>query len=227
LVALPRMSRVARHVGRGKRNRPAIDAEQDCSQKSHLMILAYAILTLIVLALLLRRDLSAIGRQAYRGGLWTIFLIFCLFLLQIGLVVYGSGQSRLQNSLLILSQVALFGLVLINYHLPGTKLFALGLALNIIVMVANGGWMPVTPETHQYVHQNATIELYSRSAGSKNVVLPRAETDLWVLSDVIRIPLPWRRTAVSVGDILLLVGIAQFIFQTTSKGNNGAPNLSW
>ena len=189
------------------------------------MILVYTILILVALALLLGRDLSVIGRLPYRGGWWISVLVFCLFLLQAGVVLYGSGQSTLQNGLLILSQAALFGLILINHHLPGVKLFALGLALNILVMVANGGWMPVTPETHRYVYPNTTNELYSRSRRQQKCDSPSNGNKSLALSDVIRIPLPRGRTAVSVGDILLLVGVTQFIFQTTSKDNNSAPNI--
>jgi hypothetical protein len=84
-------------------------------------------------------------------------------------------------------------------------------------MVANGGWMPVTPETYQFVHPERTVTLYTKPASSKNIILPRAETKLWYLSDVIRLPLPGRRTAVSLGDVLLIGGVAQLIMQTTSK----------
>jgi hypothetical protein len=34
---------------------------------------------------------------------------------------------------------------------------------------------------------------------------------------MIRITLPWRRTAVSIGDVLLVVAVAQFIFRATAK----------
>jgi hypothetical protein len=100
---------------------------------------------------------------------------------------------------------------------PGAKLFALGIALNVVVMVANGGWMPVTPETSHFVHPDRPIVEQTRASGSKNFILPRSETNLWILSDIIRVTLPWRRNAVSIGDVLLIMAVAQFIFQTTAK----------
>jgi hypothetical protein len=120
-------------------------------------------------------------------------------------------------ALLITSQLALLGLILLNHHIAGSKLFALGLTLNLLVMTANGGWMPVTPETYRFVHPNRTAALYTKPASSKNIILPREETNFWYLSDIIRIPLSWRRTAVSLGDILLIGGVAQFIFQVTMR----------
>jgi len=129
----------------------------------------------------------------------------------------------LQMVLLILSQMALVLLLLINHHLPGVKIFALGIALNVAVMVANGGWMPVTPDTYRFVHPERTIAIESRPPSSKNIILPRSETNLWILSDIIPLTLPGRRTAISIGDVLLVVGVAQFIFQTTSKETQRTP----
>lgn len=181
------------------------------------MILAYAIIILVILAALLRRDLSAIGRVEFKGG-WKLFgLIVGLFILQAGLVIYVPGQSLLQVIILNLSQIALVLLLLLNHRVPGVKIFALGIALNVVVMLANGGWMPITPETYQFSHPNRPVVEQTRPNNSKNIVLPQAETQLWFLSDVIRLTLPWRQTVMSIGDVLLIVGAAQFIFQVTAK----------
>lgn len=182
------------------------------------MILAYAIFFLIILALLFRRDLSALGRVSFKGGWKLIVVIAGLFLLQATLVLFASGQSMLQMSLLVLTQLALVFLFLLNHHLRGARLFALGIALNTAVMVANGGWMPITPETYKSVHPNLPpVEAGVRAPDSKNIVLPQAEAKLWILSDIIPIILPGRGWAISVGDVFLIFGAAQFIFQTTKK----------
>jgi hypothetical protein len=181
------------------------------------MILAYAIIVLLILAMLFRRDLSALGQVSYRGGWIFVFGVIGLFILQIGLVLHLSGQALWQMIILNLSQFALVFLFLLNRHIPGAKLFALGIALNVLVMVANGGWMPVTPGMAHFVHPNRPIVEEIRQSSSKNIILPRAETNLWILSDIIPVTLPWRRNAVSVGDIVLVAGAAQFIFQATAK----------
>ena len=186
------------------------------------MILAYAVVFLIVLALLLRRDLSVLGRIPYQGGWWLVMIVVGLFVLQATLVLYVPGKTTFQMIVLISSQLALVWLLFLNRHIPGARLFALGIVLNVTVMAANGGWMPVTPETYHFVHPDRTVEPYTRPPSSKNIVLPRSETNLWILSDIIPFTLLWRRTAVSGGDLLLIVGAAQFIFQTTS-GKKGQP----
>jgi hypothetical protein len=139
-----------------------------------------------------------------------------LFILQAVTVLYVPGQSVFQRIILITSQLALIGIFLLNRHIPGAKLFALGIVLNVVVMVANGGWMPITPETYQFVHPNRPIVEQTRPSSSKNIILPQSKTNLWILTDIIPITLPWRRTAVSIGDILLVAGVAQFIFQVTA-----------
>ena len=184
------------------------------------MVLADAIIFLLILALLLRRDLSAVGRISYRGGWKFAAVVAGLFALQALTVLYVPGQTVFQIALLMLSQIALVFLLLLNRHVPGAKLFVLGIMLNIAVMVANGGWMPVTPEIHNFVHPDRPVELQARQVNSKDVILPRTETNLWILSDIIPVTLPWRRNAVSIGDVLLILGAAQFIFQATSKQKN-------
>jgi hypothetical protein len=181
------------------------------------VILAYAIILLIILALLLRRDLSALGRMPYRGGWQVAAAVIGLSVLQAALIVYVPGQSTWQMVLLILSQIVLILLLLLNHHVPGANVFALGIILNTTVMVANGGWMPVTPETQRFVHPDRPVEVDVKPPSSKNIVLPRSETKLWFLSDIIRVTLPWRRNAISIGDVLLIVGAALFIFQIDLK----------
>ncbi|MCP4358767.1 MAG: DUF5317 domain-containing protein [Chloroflexi bacterium] len=185
------------------------------------MILAYAIICLLVLALLLRRDISAIGKMSYRGGWQAVAAVAGLFIVQWFAVIYAVERTVFQMSLLILSHIALILLFLLNRHVPGAKLFTLGIILNTVVMVANGGWMPVTPETYRYVHPDQTAEVSAKPIKSKNIVLPRTETKLWVLSDIIPVALPWRRYSISLGDIVMVLGVAQFLFQTTSKKQAG------
>lgn len=181
------------------------------------MVLAYAIIFLIILAVLFRRDLSTLGQISYRGGWKFAGAVLGLFILQAVVVIYAPGQTILQMVILTSSQIALIFLFLLNHGVSGAKLFAVGIALNVLVMVANGGWMPVTPETYHFVHPDRPIVEQTKPSSSKNIILPRSETNLWILSDMIRVTLPWRRTAISMGDLLLIIAVAQFIFQTTAK----------
>ncbi len=195
----------------------SIKQTKPSKREGPLVILAHAVIFLIVLALLFRRDLSAIGRISYKGGWKLVILVVILFVLHDMLVIYEPGQTILQIMVLISSQIILTVLLLLNHHLPGAKLFMLGVILNTTVMVVNGGWMPATPEAYHFIHPDRVIEIQTRPLNSKNIILSHPETKLWILSDIIRVTLPWRRYVVSIGDLLLIVGVAQFIFQTTSK----------
>lgn len=175
------------------------------------MILIYIIIFLSCLALLFRSDLSTIGQITFRGG-WKLGpAVLGLFLLQAMLVTYVPGQTMLQMIVVIGSQTLLILLILLNRHLPGAKLFALGVILNTTVMMANGGWMPITPEAYQALGSKHTVELQARAPASKGIMLAQHETNLWFLSDVIPVNFLGRNSAMSIGDVLILAGIAQFL----------------
>jgi len=174
------------------------------------MILAYAILALFVAALVFRPDFARISRVQFRGGGRLAVIVAGLFALQWVLVITQTERTTLHMALLLLSHTAAILLVWLNRHLPGAPLFALGLALNTVVMAANGGWMPVTPEIVQYVKGSVAMPLV---ASGKNIILPQANTHLWLLSDIIPVAMPWRRWALSPGDVLLVAAAAQFLFR--------------
>ena len=187
------------------------------------MVVAEAVIFWIVVALLLRRDLGAIATRSFRGGWKLAALVVGLFLAQALIVLYVPGQTTLQIATVIVSQVAVLGLAALNRHLPGAILFASGIALNTTVMAANGGWMPITQEMYYFVHPERIAEVLSRPPTSKGIILPRSETNLWALSDIVPLPLPWRRTAVSIGDLLLIAGVGQFIMHASSRRRASLP----
>lgn len=95
-----------------------------------------------------------------------------------------------------------------NRRVRGFGLLGLGLLLNLAVIVANGGLMPISPETLTTVHGELSAELYdSRAYGSKSIVLPADETRLEWLADRFTLP-DWTpiRFAFSLGDVFLAAG---------------------
>ncbi len=187
------------------------------------MILAHAVYILLALAvcrsLILRRNLiTPIGQRPYKGGWKIVAGIIVLYAGQSILVVYAPGQTVLQMLIVAITHLGILLLLFLNRHLPGVKLIFLGGMLNILVMAANGGWMPLTPDNAYYVHPERPVpEVGVRPPSSKNIILDKKDTNLWLLSDIIRITAPWRRSAISIGDVLLVAGIAQFIFQVKAK----------
>jgi uncharacterized protein DUF5317 len=99
---------------------------------------------------------------------------------------------------------------------------ATGVALNALVIVANGGYMPVSPDAPAWVLEKATA-----SGGVErlhNTIVMTASTQLNWLGDVLLQPawLPPRPNVVSVGDVLLSIGVAGWVFATTLSTRKSA-----
>ena len=87
--------------------------------------------------------------------------------------------------------------------LPGIWILSLGLALNILVIAANGVHMPVSPESgFRPIHPGGTY------------VVADASTRLGWLDDWLGIP-GWLGGAASPGDLLIAFGIGAVAFMAT------------
>ena len=105
----------------------------------------------------------------------------------------------------ILSYLLAGGFVWANRRLPWLWLAALGGALNFVVIVANGGVMPASPEALALAGESGTGADFANSA---LVDSPR----LWFLGDVFAVPESWPLSNVfSVGDVVLLLGAALLV----------------
>ncbi|HEU5097895.1 MAG TPA: DUF5317 domain-containing protein [Roseiflexaceae bacterium] len=101
-----------------------------------------------------------------------------------------------------------------NWRIPGMALIAIGLVLNVVVIAANGGHMPVLPEAARLAGQYEAIAADDPST-SKHALLPAEQARLWMLSDIIAIPQGVPGAVVwSIGDIVLTVGIAILCYAT-------------
>jgi hypothetical protein len=130
-------------------------------------------------------------------------------------------SALLPVGLLLLSGLTLAVVVWVNRQLPGMLLLGLGLLLNLVVMCANGGYMPIEPAVVERIgHADHAVATGSgtRLAYSKDIVLPREETRLWLLSDVLVLPPPFPLpSAASIGDVCIAAG-AFFLVQRALLG---------
>jgi hypothetical protein len=113
--------------------------------------------------------------------------------------------------LLVASYLLVAIVVVVNRRVPGLPLIGIGWGLNLLVMLANGGFMPVTMEAVEragLAHLALGTEPGARLAATKNILLPVEATRLWLLSDIFVLspPLPLR-TVFSLGDVFLAVGV--------------------
>jgi hypothetical protein len=109
-----------------------------------------------------------------------------------------------------------FVAVLRNLPIRGMPLIVLGAGCNLAAIVANGGYMPASPTAAAEMGREVS-EAYSNTAIMESPAL-------WPLTDVIPLPdwLPFTNI-VSIGDILIAVGIVVVIVAAMRAGRRARP----
>jgi hypothetical protein len=118
------------------------------------------------------------------------------------------------------SNAALLVLVALNARVPGLRLFGIGLAANTLVMLLNGGYMPVSPAALRAAGLADRIEVLQRFGHSDKSQLMNSETRLPFLGDVL--PVAPVNKVLSVGDLAIGVGIAWLVATTMGRRSTGA-----
>jgi hypothetical protein len=177
-----------------------------------------ALLIVILLAGIVRgwRRLQALADVPVRY-LWLAPVALALQYPLLRAPAAAAAPDLLGPRLAFVASYLLLGWVLwVNRRLPGIPWLAAGVMLNGLVILANGGWMPIAPQTVAILGDGAW-PVGTHHGTSKDVVWPISETRLWFLSDIFVIPrpFPWP-TAFSIGDVLIVLGVANFIFQAPS-----------
>ncbi len=148
----------------------------------------------------------------------TGFLLAAL-VVQIALYLPPLRASALiahAGGVLYVGSLGLVGLgALSNWGLgPAARVALLGLACNALVIVVNGGYMPVSAAALRAVRGAQTVHEIAAGQLFTNVRLVGASTRLIVLSDVIPVRLPGGHGNVySVGDVLLAAGVAALVYR--------------
>ena len=118
---------------------------------------------------------------------------------------------------------ALFAVLLRNAFATKVSRFpwllaALGVGLNLLVVVANGGFMPQSADARVAVRGAALTVTQSSEPRLRNIMPMTDQTQLGLLGDVIPEP-SWLPNAnvISIGDLLLGSGLAWWAFVITSS----------
>jgi hypothetical protein len=178
------------------------------------VILLWALVLSVIVALVRGGKFSRLGEVTFRYG-WLALVALALQVMVIYFPLPMAEGFLGKHTLLLLSSYALLIVVaVLNRSIPGLPLVGLGLALNLLVVLANGGFMPVTLEALRQagLAQLALgLEPGSRLVATKDIILPRHDTRLWILSDIFVIPPPLPiNTIFSLGDFFLAFGA--FVF---------------
>ena len=144
--------------------------------------------------------------------LWYIPLV--AFLPQI-LLIWMRGSNQVSDALfittLVLTFVLLFAFVISNFGFGWVRLIGLGVALNFLVIVSNGGYMPISPEAFDRVAAPEYVSEFTagdKLPYSKDILLETGDTALWWLSDTLVVPwFPSSNIAISIGDLFIAAGL--------------------
>jgi hypothetical protein len=192
-----------------------------------------------MIALLLPSVLATLAGLASGGSLsgwrrtslaWWPLLVLA-FLVE--LVLYDPPVNQQPWALVfgpwiwVLARLAILAVCLRNgcpprrWSAPWLIMF-LGLSLNQLVIVANAGHMPQSPVAAAAVWGDAYVQPERYAGQLENVVWMTAATPLAFLGDVLAEPtwLP-HPNVLSIGDVLLALGMAAWTFSITRDG--GAP----
>jgi hypothetical protein len=187
------------------------------------MILLVAVLLALPLGLVLGGRLERLGQLGIKGQP----LVLVALLLQIFLMYgpwLGSEPRSVGPSLMVLSYLPLLAFVWLNRKLTSVVIIGAGMFLNFVAIATNGGYMPTSPEA--LARMGYDISDPSLSPGqyiprSKDMVMLRAETRLWLLTDTMVSPraLPWV-FVFSIGDIIASIGVVAFILGGMLRTNS-------
>lgn len=175
------------------------------------MVLLVAVLAGLLSGLVRAR----LGKKSYRPvPLRLTWLVLAAFAVQWMLFSFPITRINLPEPIVrisfVLSQFALLAFAWVNRKTSGFWLLGIGLLLNLIVITANKGFMPITPETVQWLRPDAPTgswQIGRRLGYGKDIVLPQSDTFLWFLSDRFRsFSIQAYRVAFSLGDIFIALG---------------------
>jgi len=124
----------------------------------------------------------------------------------------------------LLVSLALFSVFAwLNRNLSGMPILIVGLLLNFLVIVANGGWMPISPQTANLLAGKDISQFINLGGrfGEKDILLPMQNIRFEFLADRFLLPawLPYK-AAFSLGDILISVGVFWLLASPTVKSDS-------
>jgi len=167
-------------------------------------------------------------KQPYAApNLQAIWLAVLAFLPQLFIAYLPITHQLFINGLasvsLVVSLILFSVFAWINRRLPGMPILIAGLLLNFVAIVANGGWMPITPQTANVLAGKDVLQFMNLGSrfGEKDILLLAQNIHLEFLADRF-LPPAWfpYKVAFSLGDILISLGAFWLLAKPTAKLNS-------
>ena len=153
-------------------------------------------MSMILLVALLAGLLAGIVLALLQKHVWQVPSLRFLWLVVIGFLpqavifylppTHSGIPDQVVGSSLIFSQVVLLVFCWFNRRVAGIWILACGLVLNLMVIAANSGFMPISPQTASHVVPATVLAKYqigSRFGTGKDILLLAENTRLVWLSD--------------------------------------------
>ena len=171
------------------------------------MLLVYAVAIGLICGVVTRGRIAALGTIHIR--LWPVALGGLFFQALLFSSPVAASVGALGPPLYVVSTTLVLLALVANLRLPGFWLISLGALLNLTVIVLNGGQMPAAADAVAAVAGSGW-----QPSGFVNS-LPMDHAHAGLLGDIFVLPRPIPLANVfSVGDLLIGVGGAIFVFRT-------------
>lgn len=151
-------------------------------------------------------------------SLWLVILGYGMQAVAVHAIPATASGQDWEARLISLSVIPLLAWVWLNRRLWGVLLIGLGLCLNLAVMLANGGFMPIEPGTIASAGmswQLATATIGHTLPHSKDILLNAGAIRIAPLRDwIIMNRFPWIGRILSPGDLVVVLGLLVTLAET-------------
>ena len=184
------------------------------------MLYVYIIIISIIIGLLRKGKLSSLSQISLK----KIELIVLACLIQGGIIFLGTKKIKFvldySSYMIIFSYIMLLLAVWYNKELKGIKIITLGIIFNFIVIVANGGHMPILSSSLYKAGLDDFVLVLKEGTYITHTLISE-NTLCAFLGDVIPLPPPFPDpSVVSVGDFLMFYGVFNLIQNAMMKEQN-------
>ena len=181
------------------------------------MFLFFAVIAgALAIAVLIGGDVRRLSQLRLRH----LELLLAAFAAKISVALLGTTHAAAAvtaaRPLNVIGAGLLLAVVWFNRRIPGAILFGAGLTLNLIVILAFGGRMPVLLP-RDIDPNSAVLAVLKGGLDPLHVALPHPQ-GLWFLGDILAIPgIGGHASLVSIGDLLMAAGVAWLIIRCSQR----------